>query len=254
MNKQTIIAGLKEYDQQEVSEYAEYVSILCKNPKNAWTTKKSDQYFVDTYKAVKRDGLVFDGKHITHQSTGVSYDYIAYKNKMFKQYPESTVDVQLVYDGDEFHFEKESGKVIYKHVIKNAFTKGDMIGGYCVIKNKRGDFLTTLTRQDIEKHKKVAKTHYIWNDWFEEMALKTIIKKACKQHFADIYQNIETIDNENYDLDIPLGITDEDREAIDNITTLEGLMDFYKKNRGKGKELDKYLSIRKKQLTEQNET
>jgi hypothetical protein len=37
--------------------------------------------------------------------------------------------------------------------------------------------------------------------WFTEMCLKTVIKKACKLHFGDIYTWIEEIDNENYDLD-----------------------------------------------------
>jgi hypothetical protein len=29
--------------------------------------------------------------------------------------------------------------------------------------------------------------------------MKTVVKKACKIHFGDIYTNIEEMDNENYD-------------------------------------------------------
>jgi hypothetical protein len=33
------------------------------------------------------------------------------------------------------------------------------------------------------------------------MCLKTIVKKACKMHFGDIFTGIEEMDNEQYDLD-----------------------------------------------------
>lgn len=32
------------------------------------------------------------------------------------------------------------------------------------------------------------------------MCTKTIVKKSCSAHFRDIFQNIEDMDNENYDL------------------------------------------------------
>ena len=120
---------------------------------------------------------------------------------MYNVYPESVIDCQLVREGDEFDFSKESGKVIYTHKISNPFEKKEIIGAYCIIKNKRGEFITILTKDDIDKHRKVAKTDYIWRQWFDEMALKTVVKKACKLHFADVYQNIEEVDNENYDLE-----------------------------------------------------
>jgi recombinational DNA repair protein RecT len=82
------------------------------------------------------------------------------------------------------------------------------------------------------------------------MALKTIIKKACKQHFSDIYQNIETIDNDNYDLDNPLDIELKYKQEIEAITTIEDLAEYAMSNTGKGKDFDKMISIRKKQLDE----
>ena len=65
------------------------------------------------------------------------------------------------------------------------------------------------------------------------MCLKTLIKKACKQHFADIYQNIETLDNTGYDLEQPLGVSIEDKSAVEDITTLEKLKTFYQDNKGR---------------------
>jgi len=256
MNKDEIIRLLNEYKQEEVENFASYCIRLKLAKKkdgslqNAWMQSRTSQQMATLFKRVSAEGLVFDGIHVTLQSTGISYDYIAYKNKMFLSYPESTVDVSLVYEDDEFSFKKESGKVTYSHSIGDPFgqTEQKIKGGYCVIKNKRGEFITLLSKSDIDKHRKVAKTDYIWRNWFAEMALKTVIKKACKQHFSDIFQNIETMDNDNYDVESPLGITIEQKQEIESINTLEDLAEYAMKNTGKGKDFDLSISNRKKQL------
>jgi len=254
MNKDAIVSELQDFPNEEVEKFSSYIIRLTLDKKrdgslkNPWIQKRTEKQMSELYKRVKAEGLVFDGEHITLQSTGISYDYVAYKNKMYLVYPESIIDVQLVHEGDEINFEKENGKVSYSHKIKDPFKKEALLGGYCVIKNKRGEFLTTLNSDDIDKHRKVAKTDYIWKQWFNEMALKTVIKKAVKQHFADIYTSIDEMDNENYNLDNPLEIDLKFKQEIDEITTVEGLKEYYQKNKGKGKEFDKYVSIRKSQL------
>lgn len=251
---------LEGFDEYQVDRYCNYCRVLSNESKNGqlknpWMQKRSEIVLATFFKAVSKDGLEFDGKHITIQSTGVSYDYQAYKNKMFLQYPESVVDVQLVYTDDKFSFEKHSGKVVYQHEINNPFDEKkdeNVIGGYCVIKNKRGEFLTLLSKGEIEKHRKVAKTDYIWNSWFIEMCMKTVIKKACKQHFNDIFQNIETLDNENYDLEKPLGISVEAKKEIEEIKTIDSLEKYYheniSKNAGIKKDFNKAISQRKKEI------
>ena len=193
---------------------------------NPWMDKRTDEYLARIYKAVVADSLIFDGIDVSLQSTGVSYSYQAFKNRMIHVYPESIIDVSLVYKNDDFQFKKSSGKVTYHHGITSPFTQKDdeIIGGYCVIKNKRGEFLTTLTRPDIDKHRKVAKTDYIWKAWFVEMAMKTIIKKACKTHFKDSFTTIENLDNDNYDLEkIETYITKEQVAEIQDIIDGKGI-------------------------------
>ena len=258
MEKGKIIEILKDYPKEEVENFASYCIRLLLAKKrdgslqNPFMQKKTDEQMAVLYKRVARDGLVFDGIHITLQSTGISYDYIAYKNKMFLAYPESTIDLSLVYGDDEFKVAKESGGVMYSHNIADPFNQNEnnIKGGYCVIKNKRGEFLTLLGKADIEKHRKVAKTDFIWRQWFVEMATKTVIKKACKLHFSDIFQNIEKNDNENYELENPLELDLKLKQEIDEIETIEKLKEYYQDNKGKGKEFDKYISIRKKQINE----
>lgn len=251
MNKTTIIEILKDYNQEHAEAFAAYVVKLSMDAKNAHMKNRTEQEMADLFKRVAKDGLVFDGKHITLQSTGISYDYIAYKNKMLLAYPESKIDVSLVYEGDDFSVSKESGNVMYHHNIANPLTQNEknIIGGYCVIRNNRGEFLTLLSKEDIQKHRKVAKTDFIWNQWFKEMALKTVIKKAVKQHFADIYENIEQTDNENYNLDNPLDLELKYKQEIDAIETLEELKAYYDVNKGKGEDFDKYITIRKAELS-----
>jgi len=255
MNK--LLELLKDYPIEQVEKYIAYCNKL-KNEKdkktgqlkNTWFAFLTENKLAELYRRVAGEGLVLDGEHITIQSTGLSYDYVAYKNKMLLTYPESLIDVALVREDDVFSFSKDAGSVYYSHTITNPFSPKVVIGGYCLIKNKRGEFLTLLSKADIDKHRKVAKTDFIWQQWFDEMAMKTLIKKACKQHFADVFTEIELSDNDNYNLENPLSLELKWKQEIDAIDTVEKLKAYYVANKGKGKDFDKYITIRNKQIHE----
>lgn len=206
--KAEIVKGLEEFKKEIVNQYADYcyrITIELDKEgklKNPWASKKPATEYIKGFKLIDSQGLVFDGKHITWQSTGITFDYVAFKNKMLIAYPESKIDVQTILEKDVFSVSKQNGKVIYSHDITDPLAdEKAIVGAYCVIKNNRGEFLTTLNKPEIEKHKKSAKTQYIWNAWFKEMVLKTVIKKACKMHFDDIYETIMEVDNENEDIE-----------------------------------------------------
>lgn len=258
--KTLIIKELKGWqNKEEVETFGAYCQKLLveKNKdgsiKNPWFQGRSPSELAEVFKRVANDGLVFDGKHVTFQSTGVSYDYVAYKNKMLKAYPESKIDIGTVAKEDEVSFEKVDGTVIYRQIIKNPFqspTEESIIGAFCVIKNSRGDFLTTLSKEEIEKHRKVARTDYIWKAWFKEMVLKTVIKKACKQHFDDVTAKMDDVDNENNDITNPLDLELQYKQEIDQLDTLEELDAYRQANSGKGKDVDTYLFKRAKAIKE----
>ena len=140
MDRQNIKTELKDHDQSKVDAYIDYLEKILKAKdkdeklKNPWMKYKKDEELISHFKKVAEDGLVFDGVHITLQSTGVSYDYIAYKNKMLLIYPETLFDIALVYKDDKFKFEKQSGKVIYQHEMSNPFDQSEerIEGGYCI--------------------------------------------------------------------------------------------------------------------------
>ena len=207
--KSQIIVLLKGENQQHVETYASYCYGLLtakdKNNaiKNAWMQTKTAEMCAKGFSKVKEQGLVFDGKHITWQSTGISYDFQAYKNKMLLVYPETKMDMDVVKEGDTFNVDKVDGDISYRHVLTDPLktaTYENIIGAYCVIKNSRGNFITVLSKEDIAKHRKVAKTDFIWKEWFKEMVMKTVIKKGCKYHFDDDFKSMVAEDNQENEL------------------------------------------------------
>ncbi len=258
--KKEITTALAEFDKEVVEKYANYcLSLLLKKDREGKITNpfiqswKADK-LVYLFRQVAKDGLFIDGENITIDSRGISYNYKAYKNMLLIKYPETIIDHQLVYKDDVFHFAKENGKVRYHHEIANPFDQKDtdIIGGYCVIKNRRGEFVTTMGKEDIEKCRKVAKTDKIWKEWYKAMCLKTVIKSACSLHFQDIYQNILATDNatEN-DIENPQGISIEDKAKIDDIDNLAVLRKFYNDNKekcSKVPDLLKYIQKRQAEL------
>ena len=248
---------LSAYDHDDVIVYCWYLQSIIDDKdketgkmKNGHMAFKTEWQLANFFIRVNNEWLKFDGKHITLQSTGISYDYIAYKNKMLLVYPESFIDIGIVYDWDVFAFSKESGKVVYSHDIANPFENDEkkIIGGYVVIKNKRWEFLTTLSKAEIAKHRASARSDTFWLKWFVEMVRKTLIKKACKQHFEDIFTAIEEDDNTQYD---PNVTTPEERSEINEIgaiTNLDDLRVYWKNNRWRWKEFDALLIARKDKI------
>lgn len=122
--------------------------------------------------------------------------YKAFKNKIYMVYPESVIDIQIVREGDDFSVNKDSGAVNYEHKINNPFDNKAVIGAYCVIKNKRGEFLELLNKHDYEEMKNGSKNPALWVKWDSEFWRKSVIKRACKTHFNDITSAIEEKDNQ----------------------------------------------------------
>ena len=141
------------------------------------------------------------------------------------RYPEAIFDIQLVRQGDEFNFTKDNGKVVYTHKIKNPFEENPVVGGYCVLKLRTGEFLELLSRVELEKIRKKATASNVWNEWTNEMYLKSIIRRTCKRHCQDVVIELDKIDNENFDLakeDVNVFISQDDIETIEKLMETSG--------------------------------
>lgn len=227
-----ITAALQEENSVNVERFAAYCQRLLVDKdregklKNPWMAQKSADTLAALFKRVQAEGLPFDGKHITLQNTGVQFDYVAYKNKMLLAYPETTFDLNVVREGDIFTFEQSNGKVMYSHKLADAFANKEIIGAYCVLRNSRGEFLTTLSRVDIDKHRAAAKTKNVWDTWFTEMSMKTVLKKATKYHFDDVFDAINEVDNESMDLTQVVGDEEEAKAVAEAIKKIEEVTDL----------------------------
>lgn len=259
---------LKDYNKENVNLYIDYIKQL-KNAKkqnketkdweykNEWIIKKKDEELANYFKIVDKEGLFIDGKHITLTSKGITFDYIAYKNKMLLTYPESKIVFSEVYKDDIFNFSDDNGVITYSHKFANPFNKNikNIIGLYCIIKNRRGDFITFLTVDEIEKHRKIATTDHIWHNWYLEMCYKTIIKKASKVHFDDVFTTLNEEDNKTINLENPLNIDIDIKQKIEEIDNIEDLKKFYEDNKNIRQDksgFNKLISIRKRELTNAN--
>lgn len=124
-----------------------------------------------------------------------------------KSYPDANIDVQLVYEGDDFKLVKEGDKTSYTLVRNNPFaTQDKILGGFCYISytvgNRLVSFCETMSKAEILKIKGKAKQDFMWKDWFEEKAKVAIIRRACKIHFSGLQEiaNIAEYDNQEYEM------------------------------------------------------
>lgn len=252
MNYQELTQLLCDYDKEKVNVYLGYLRQLetdkgrDKQLKNKWFSFFKASQAAALYKKVAIDNIYIDGDTVTLANKGkviANYNYQAYKNKLLNVYPESKFDLQIVREGDSFESKKESGKVVYTHVFGSPFQLNNKtIGSYCVIKNNRGEFIEFLNMEEIAKMKNVAKTKNIWNTWEDEMILKSVIKRACKRHFKDIVTNMESIDNENYDLK-NVDLDSEVQSKIESAQTVKQVVDIYKIYKGKLKDETAFLEM-----------
>lgn len=157
--------------------------------------------------------------------------YHGYKNKILNTYPETEFDIQLVREGDDFSFSKESGKIQYSHKINDPFGTKPIIGAYVIFKNKRGEYLEALSQHDYEEMRKASKQTYLWDQWESEFWLKSVIKRACKRHFNDIVAEIDKVDNEDYGMrekgeppvDQKAAAEEREKEVIEQIKVAESV-------------------------------
>ena len=197
-----------DYDEVIVNNFLGYLKTASSetksnstNLKHPYLNKINASKYVQMFRKVASMGLYIDGETITIGWTAgkptITYSYQAFMNRIKASYPDTKFDFQLVREGDDFTFKKDSGRVSYLHKFGNPFdTKKNIIGAYGVIKNEKGHFIEFLNLDDIKKIRATARTDYIWAKWLDRMILKSVIKRICKVHFYDITSTLDKHDNE----------------------------------------------------------
>ena len=92
----------------------------------------------------------------------------------------SWVKAEVVKEQDTFEFRGISSMPL--HHMNPFVDRGQTIGAYCVAETNSGKILVdTIARVELDHIKSCAKTPHVWDQWFDEMAKKAIIKRAAKQ-------------------------------------------------------------------------
>lgn len=112
------------------------------------------------------------------------------KTKKYSFYDIMNMQYELVYSNDEFIPHKKDTQHpydTYEFKIKNPFDRGILVGGFAYVEFNvpNRNFLLIMSKADIEKRHKIAKSKEFWDNWYDEMALKTVVNAACNKVTLD---------------------------------------------------------------------
>lgn len=128
------------------------------------------------------------------------------------------IHTELVYETDEFIPIKKSADVEYDRYefkIKNAFNRGEIIGGFGYIEyaNPLMNKLVIMSKADILKRKPSYASKEFWGTWEEKMFLKTIIKETCRYIDLDVDKVREYSNTFSYEKERELDYAKAEAEA-----------------------------------------
>lgn len=132
-----------------------------------------------------QDGLVLDKREAALVSFKGTIQYIPMVSGILKKVRNTgeleSISCHVVYENDQFSYELGDNEHIY-HVPTEDENPGKMVRVYAIAKLKGGGIQRcVMNERQINKHKKIAKTEYIWKAWPEEQWEKTCLKKLCKR-------------------------------------------------------------------------
>lgn len=166
----------------------------------------------EAFKASLDTGIPVDKRQLAYVvKYGNKIEYqIGFKgfiSRIKEIYPNASVKAEIVYAGDIFNVEKVNGQAKYTHKIANPFASiKDMNGVYAYIqytdKGKEYSFIEIMGKDEILKIRGKAKTKFVWDEWFGEMAKKAVIRRLCKTLFIGDPKIaiMEDLDNKNFDV------------------------------------------------------
>lgn len=119
---------------------------------------------------------------------------------MYRTGDVSMVDGVAVYEKDLFEYERgDCPRIIHKPYM-GMDAPGQVIAAYCVIKLRNGEVKReVMTMRDIEKVRQAskAKDGPGWKNWYDQFAIKAVIKRAAKQLPTDSEHLERVIEHDN---------------------------------------------------------
>ncbi|PDZ49760.1 hypothetical protein CON07_20045 [Bacillus sp. AFS094611] len=94
------------------------------------------------------------------------------------------IDVQTVHENDEFDAERstEGEWVIKNHKVK--FPRGQVVGCYAVAQREGFKDVVVLMETNEVDHMKTGNNKHMWNNWYNDMFKKHVMKRAAKLQYG----------------------------------------------------------------------
>lgn len=159
----------------------------------------------DAVSKCAQDGLVLDGREAALVPFNGKIQYMPMVAGIIKKAYNSgeiaSISAHVVHANDEYSYELGDNEHI-RHIPTDD-DPGDIVAVYAIAKlNSGGIQRVWMNKNQVMKHKKVAKTKFIWEgDWEDDMWEKTALKKLAKRlpQSSELSRLFES-DNEMVDL------------------------------------------------------
>lgn len=202
------------------------LTAVMQNPQVAECTK--DSVFNSLMKCAQ-DGLLPDGREAAlvkyNGKNGAIAQYMPMVYGVIKRMKNSgevaDVNAHLIYSGDKFDYQIIDGISKVSHTPAMFSNRGTLIGVYAVIRFKDGEnHVEVMTKDEVDKIRQRSKSKDSgpWVTDYEEMAKKTVIRRAAKR--VPTSSEIEKLLQQ--DLRVSMGI-DEDEEKDKPMSLIDSI-------------------------------
>jgi recombination protein RecT len=152
---------------------------------------------LDSYSPSRREAWIVP----MGMTAEVHIGYQGFKKMALRQPNVASIESRCVYENElyEVDFMNKQQPIIHKGTRK---PKGELTDVYCLITLKNGDvYLETMDKGQVDAVRACAKTQNVWSKHYDEMARKTVIKRALK-HFnnslSESMLNAIALDDQGY--------------------------------------------------------
>ena len=228
--------------------------------KNPWAEKIDTKVALKFYLQAEKWGREIDGKHLYFQhkqgviSLGHDYDTLRIIAK--KAYPKLEIDTRVVYEGDSFAYENNGGAYTYKYKHNNPFAnQKQIVGAFCALKPQGSNttIFIVINSDTIAKMREAASYYGVWDNWEDEMAIKSVLKRALKRLpiLDDSLQLAIDSDNQGQAPEV-VGLSKDVLQGLKDAQTKQDVHEIYQANSNlyEGQELETLQHLTKERIEE----
>lgn len=161
-----------------------------------------------------------------------------------------SIDAQLVYENEVFHVEQGKVEEHRQNPFASKDEKGALVGAYSIFTLDDGSkdyyFVSLEEVNKVKKYSKSANSKFSpWNNWFDEMVKKTVIRKGMK-FYPMILDNEQKQALDSIDNDVDFNLNKKQNVVQKNVCAeKKELLDYMKANNLNANEIAKTYRLTK---------